>query len=59
MQNKNECLSHSTYFEIDLCFLSQDIENLKIMPSCFFWRGAPLSARSADTAAEKHCPKDI
>jgi hypothetical protein len=29
MQNKKECLSHSTYFEIDLSFLSQDIENLK------------------------------
>jgi hypothetical protein len=26
VQNKNECLSDSTYFEIDLSFLSQDIE---------------------------------
>jgi hypothetical protein len=28
MHNKNECLSDSTYFEIDLSFLLQDIENL-------------------------------
>jgi hypothetical protein len=29
MENKNECLSDSTHFEIDLSFLSQDIENLQ------------------------------
>jgi hypothetical protein len=29
MENRNECLSDSTYFEIDLSFLSQDIENLQ------------------------------
>jgi hypothetical protein len=39
MYNKNECLSDSTYFEIDLSFLSQDIEDLQNTPSSFLSRG--------------------
>jgi hypothetical protein len=36
MENKNGCLSDSTYFEIDLSFLFPDIENLEKYAELFF-----------------------
>jgi hypothetical protein len=48
MLNENEYLSDSTYFEIDLSFLSQNIENLQ--------KHAELFRRERRAATRGQCP---
>jgi hypothetical protein len=46
MENKSECLSDSTYFEIDLSVLLQDIENLQNHAELFLIERRAASRRS-------------
>jgi hypothetical protein len=47
MWSTNECLSDSTYFKIDIFFLSQDIENLRKFAELFFIERRAVYRREA------------